>query len=253
MPTCSTRAVPPDRAGLFDRALIHPAFRDSNIGSSVTSRNFSLPRERCLDVVPSCDAPAIPVPRPYVATGMLAPTSCTHRPLPPLPANYDDLEAPLPHDEEIDDVTILPLCIERRESAVKQSTKDVDVESGKNSGPKPGAFNNTPVQPTYMSKAEQVITGIEAEQHVQEVTQEAAPSMENSCPESPNTELQTPQTPTHLIAPAIVVQEPTPTTPKSIQYPAPTLAGISTIRLVSPHLELPAMTGHCPRRQKSGR
>ncbi|KAG9711308.1 hypothetical protein KCU69_g78, partial [Aureobasidium melanogenum] len=52
-----------------------------------------------------------------------------------------------------------------------------------------------------------------------------------------------------LVTPAIVNQQPTPTTPKLIQYPAATLARTPTIHLVNPYLEIPVMTRYGSRRK----
>ncbi|KAH0346160.1 hypothetical protein KCU83_g7517, partial [Aureobasidium melanogenum] len=246
--------APSDPAGPLDQALIHPAFRDYSEGSLNSTRNFSLPRERCLDVMPACNAPVIPVPRPFRATGTISRTMSTHRPLPPLPVEPDSPPTPPPHLEEVNDVTILPLRVQKRDSASGETAvkrpEDVEVKSCEKLRPKPAQFDLTPCYPSFMSEAEKIITGLASEQDSEEVDQDITDEAKSKPLESPSTELQTLQTPLHLVTPAIVVQQLTHTTPKSIQCPAATLARTPTIRLVNPYLEIPAMTGYGSRRKK---
>ncbi|KAG9711310.1 hypothetical protein KCU69_g77, partial [Aureobasidium melanogenum] len=170
-------AAPSNPAGPLDQALIHPAFRDYNEGSLNSTHDSSHPREGCMDVMSACNAPAIPVPRPYLATGTISRTMSTHRPLPPLPVEPNNAPAPPPHLEEVSEVTILPLRVQKRNStasdtAVKRTPDDVDVKSAEKPGPKPGDFDMTPGYPFPMSEAEKAITGLASEQDIQEVDQE---------------------------------------------------------------------------------
>ncbi|KAG9857945.1 hypothetical protein KCU98_g504, partial [Aureobasidium melanogenum] len=251
--TVLNRAASANPARPLDQALIHPAFRDYNQGSLNSTRNLSLPREHCSDVTFPATAPVIPVPGPYVPTGIITRSISAHRPLPPLPAKPDDAPVPPPHVEnvKVNDVTILPLRIQKRdsatsESAVKRPEDVVDVKTVGKIGPKPGAFDATPVDLSSISEAEKIITGVGAEQSIEEEDQVRVEPTESGR----GIESQAPQTPIHLVAPIIVVQQPTPTTPKSIQYPAATLATTPTIRLVSPYLEIPGRTGYGSRRKK---
>ncbi|KAH0365918.1 hypothetical protein KCU65_g5714, partial [Aureobasidium melanogenum] len=251
LPTLSYRTAPTHPTVPFDETPIHPAFRGCSNGSANSTRNFSLPRERCLDVVPPTNGPVIPIPGPYVATGIVSRVTSTCRPLPPLPLKDDNAPVPPPHLEKVTDMTILPLRIHKRESAsadtaVKRVCDDVDVEPTGGLSPQPGYFDKTPGYPHSMSEAEKVITGVAAEQNVEEDDRE----IKDKPIEDPATEPQLPQTPTHLLAPIIVVQQATPTTSSFSDYPTAPLAGTSTIRLVSQYLELPTKTGHGGRRKK---
>ncbi|KAG9760161.1 hypothetical protein KCU73_g3032, partial [Aureobasidium melanogenum] len=244
-PILLNRAAPSNPAGSLDRALIHPAFRHYSEGSLSSTRNFSQLRERCLDIMPACNAPAISVPRPDLATDTISRTMSTHRPVPPLPAESDNAPAPLPHLEEVNDITILPLHIQKRDSATDETAVKLPEDVVEKAGSKPGAFDATPIDLSSMSEAEKIITGHAAEQDIQEEIQARVEPNE-----SDRTESQTPQTPDQLVAPIIVIQEATPTTPKSIQYPRTTLAKTPTIPLVNPYLEIPAMTRHGSHRKK---
>ncbi|KAG9606357.1 hypothetical protein KCU97_g66, partial [Aureobasidium melanogenum] len=166
--------APSDPAGPLDQALIHPAFRDYSEGSLNSTRNFSLPRERCLDVMPACNAPASPIPRPYLATDTISRIMNTHRPLPPLPFEPNNAPTPPPHLEVVSDVTIFPLCIQKRDSAtsetaVKRSEDVVNIKSDEVLESKPARFNSGPGYPSSMSEAEKIIIGLASEQDIQEV------------------------------------------------------------------------------------
>ncbi|KAG9516525.1 hypothetical protein KCV07_g6733, partial [Aureobasidium melanogenum] len=171
-----------------------------------------------------------------------------HRPLPPLPAEPDNAPAPLSHLEEVNDVTILTLHIQKRDSATGETavklSEDVEVKSGAKPGPKSRVFNITPVDLSIISEAEKIITGVGAEQILEQEQTRVEPT-ENDRPES-----QAPQTPDQLVAPIVVIQQATSTTPKSIQYPGTTLARTPTIRLVNPYLKIPVMTRHGSHRKK---
>lgn len=254
-PTHVNGAAPSDRAGPLNQALVHPAYRDYNMSSLDSTRNFSLPRERCLDPATPANTPAIPIPHAYVATGIISSDMSTRRPLPPLPVEPNDIPVPPSRLEEVNDMTVLPLRVQKREcavidTAVTPPVHGCDVKSEEKPKSMPGDHDKIPVQFTHISMAEQIITGVAADQYPKDIDHETAKSIEKSLPEGPEVELQAPQTPARLVAPAIFVQQPTPTTPKVIDYPSATLAETSTIRLVSPFLEIPAMTGRCPRRKK---
>lgn len=241
-------AAPSYPAAPLDQALIHPAFRDYNEGSLNSTRNFTQLRERCLDFMPACNAPAKSVPRPNLATDTISRTMSIHRPLPPLPAEPDNAPAPPSHLEEVNDVTILTLHIQKRDSATGETavklSEDVEVKSGAKPGPKSRVFNITPVDLSLISEAEKIITGVGAEQILEQKQTRVEPT------ENDRTESQAPQTPDQLVAPIIVIQQATPTTPKSILDPGTTLAKTQTIRLVNPYLEIPAMTRHGSHRKK---
>ncbi|KEQ58661.1 uncharacterized protein M437DRAFT_88431 [Aureobasidium melanogenum CBS 110374] len=246
LPTLLSHSGPPKPS------LIHPAFRDSNKNSP---RNFPLPRERCLDITTPDNAPAIPVPDPYAATGMILRDSQTHRPLPPLPVKSAEAPAPPTHLEKVNDVTVLPLRIQKREiasvdTAVMRLCDAVEVESVESAAPKSGDFDKTPGHPHSMSEAEKIITGVGAERYHEQDDQENTEPAESKPLEHLVTEHQVPQTPIHLAAPVIMIQQPTPTTPKSNEYPAATLPNTPTIRLVSQYLEIPTKIGHGTRRKK---
>lgn len=218
------------------------------MGSLNGTRNFSIPRERCLDISPPADALSIPVPAPYVATGMDLRNTSICRPLPPLPVETNNVPAPPPHLEGVNDMTVFSLRIQKRESAVvdtaiKPGDDAIDVESIEKAELKSGAFDKTPAQLTHMSMAEQIITGVAAAHNYKEENDFLTDEVKNNSGESHENELQAPRTPARLIAPAIVIQQPTPTTPKSFDCPSATSTK-TTIRLVSPFLEIPAMTGH---------
>ncbi|KAH0384077.1 hypothetical protein KCU92_g4767, partial [Aureobasidium melanogenum] len=246
-PILLNRAAPSNPAGSLDRALIRPAFRHYSEGSLSSTRNFSQPRERVLDIMPACNASVIPISRPYSATGTISRTMSIHRPLPPLPVEPNNLPKPPPRLEEVNDVTILPLRIQKRDSATGETavklSEDVVVESGEKPGPKSGVFNTTPVDLSVISEAERIITGLASEQDYHGIDQDITFA-------STTNETQAPQTPARLDTPIILVQQATPTTPKSIQYPVAALEKTSTIRLVSPLLELPGRSGHGYRRKK---
>ncbi|KAG9753021.1 hypothetical protein KCU73_g5972, partial [Aureobasidium melanogenum] len=243
-PILLNRAAPSSPAGPLDLALIHPAFRDYNEGSLNSTRNFSLPKKRCLDVMSTCNASAIPIPRPYPATGTISCTMSIHRPLPSLPVEPNNAPKPPPRLEEVDNVTTLPLNIQKRDSATDKTAVKLPEHVVEKAGSRPGAFDATPVDLSSMSEAEKIITGVGAEQIIEQEQTRVEPT------ENDRTESQAPQTPDQLVAPIIVIQQATPTTPKSIQYPGTTLAKTPTIRLVNPYLEIPAMTRHGSHRKK---
>ncbi|KAH0170405.1 hypothetical protein KCU67_g2657, partial [Aureobasidium melanogenum] len=243
-PILLDRAAPSSPAGFFDRALIDPAFRHYSEGSLSSTRNFSQPRERCLDIMPACNAPAISVPRPDFATDTISRTMSTRSPLPPLPAESDNAPGPPPHFEEVNNVTILSLRIQKRDSATDKTAVKLPEHVVEKAGSRPGAFDATPVDLSSMSEAEKIITGVGAEQIIEQERTRVEPT------ENDRTESQAPQTPDRLVAPIIVIQQATPTTPKSIQYPGTTLAKTPTIRLVNPYLEIPATTIHGSHRKK---
>lgn len=101
LPTVLNRAASSNPARPLDQAFIHPAFRDYNQDSLNSTRNFSLSRERCSDVAFPASAPVIPVPGPYIATGIITRSISAQRPLPPLPAKPDDAPVPPPHVEDV--------------------------------------------------------------------------------------------------------------------------------------------------------
>ncbi|KAG9528145.1 hypothetical protein KCU93_g4561, partial [Aureobasidium melanogenum] len=254
-PILLNRAAYSSPAKPLDLALIHPAFRDYNEGSLNSPRNLSLPRERCLDVTPPTNAAAIPIPRAYLATDTISRTMSTYRPLLPLPVELGNAPTPPPHLEEVNEVSILRLRIAKRDSATSQTVVErpeivVAIKSEEKPGSKSGAFDTTPSCPYSMSEAEKIITGLVSEQDIQEVDQNITNEVECKPIGSPTTETQAPQTPARLDTPIILVQQATPTTPKSIQYPVAALEKTLTIRLVSPFLELPGRSGHGSRRKK---
>lgn len=145
-------------------------------------------------------------------------------------------------------MTVFPLRIQTRgstvvDTSIKPDDDDVDVQSVEKAGPKPGAFDKTPTYLAHMSMAEQIITGVAAAHNYKEEHDDLTDAVKDNSGESHKTELQAPRTPTRLVAPAIIIQQPTPTTPKSSDCPSATSTK-TTIRLVSPFLEIPAMTGH---------
>ncbi|KAK5999421.1 hypothetical protein QM012_005546 [Aureobasidium pullulans] len=282
--------------------LIHPAFRECYKDSLDATRNFSLPRERCLDIVTPANAPTIPIPGAYVATGIVSRIMSTCRPLPQFPVDSEDIPARPTQLAGINDVTILPLRIQKRDSISihtdgEQSTNISDVKSlkshdkahshispttearGATTGhaaksnsenfdnvkqPDPSLavkalerseflsadFDKPPTLYAHMSMTEQIITGIVAEQYFEDIDQKSAKSFEGQPPQSPDIKLETPKTPARLTAPTIIIQQPTLTTPESIEYPAATVSGTPITRVVDPFLEIPTMTGRGSRRKK---
>ncbi|KAH0146778.1 hypothetical protein KCU67_g12112, partial [Aureobasidium melanogenum] len=89
-----------------------------------------------------------------------------------------------------------------------------ELKNNEKAGSRPGAFDATPVDLSSMSEAEKIITGVGAEQSIEQDQARVEPT------ENDRTESQAPQTPDQLVAPIIVIQQATPTTPRSIQYPA---------------------------------
>lgn len=205
LPTLLSHPGPPKPS------LIHPAFRDFNNGSLNSPRNFALPRERCLDITTPDNAPAIPVPDPYAATGMILRDSQTHRPLHPLPVKSAEAPAPPTHLEKVNDVTVLPLRIQKRESAsadtaVMRVCDAAEVESVESAAQKTGDFDKTPGYPHPMSEAEKIITGVGAERYHEKDGQENTKPAESKPLEHLVIEHQVPQTPIHLAAPVIMIQ-----------------------------------------------
>lgn len=171
LPTLSSHSGPPKPS------LIHPAFRDFSNGSLNSPRNSFLPRERYLDIATPDNAPAVPVPDSYAATGMILRDSKTLRPLPPLPVKSAEAPAPPTHLEKVNDVTVLPLRIQKREiasvdTAVMRLCDAVEVESVESAAPKSGDFDKTPGHPHSMSEAEKIITGVGAERYHEQDDQE---------------------------------------------------------------------------------
>jgi hypothetical protein len=88
--------------------------------SSQALRNFSLPRERCLDASPMVSARPLPVPPPYVATGLSCTAQNKPRPLPALPSKVPNTQTALSDPQIIDEVVIQPLKI-RKISSMRSS------------------------------------------------------------------------------------------------------------------------------------
>ena len=109
-------------------------------------RNFSLPRERCLDVAPPVSTRALPTAPQYIATGIVSSAQHVIRSLPTPPFCGTDDEVPAPTDQQVEDLVVQPLdiCkIQKRKSQmlVKAATKErlsqslamhLTVEAGSN-------------------------------------------------------------------------------------------------------------------------
>jgi hypothetical protein len=231
-------------------------------------RNFSLPRERCLDASPIVSARPLPIPPPYVATGINCTPQDKPRPLPVLPAKAHDPQRSLSDPQIIHEFVVKPLNI-RKVSSVRSS---LTLENA----PKPEPSNTKSIEearwgvkplfdplsfefefPDAADSQSTIIilpdVGSDDAQpfdagsiiHLASgmMGTETPAETTNMIVEESYLETAGLKTPQHLIAPTIHIQAPTPTTPASSIAPGTNYDGKNittpTVRLVGPYLEVP--------------
>lgn len=156
---CACRVLPSrvEKSGLVDEAasvitsrvklccfdllvqppLCHPVSLTHITTSAQTGslRNFSLPRERCLDVVPPVSTRATPVPPQYIATGIISSAQHDTPPLPTPPLCSTDDEVPSPTDQQIEDFVVQPLDIRKIQKRKSQTLYKLAVNQERLSEP----------------------------------------------------------------------------------------------------------------------
>lgn len=232
-------------------------------------RNFSLPRERCLDDSPTIISRPLPIPPPYIATGICSNTCEKPRPLPALPNKVYDPRRHLSCPEIINDVIIQPLRIQKnnsiRQSLPLENTAQAETPADSVTGVAgsktkllSNASNFEFDVPDASSSQDTIIyfpslTTDETEPTVsassttcpfiQDVQTEITDHIDELLVEQSVIQPTAPITPQHLAAPAIHIQAPTPTTtnapvtPDAYQYGKH--VSTPTIRLVNSFLEVP--------------
>jgi hypothetical protein len=225
-------------------------------------RNFSLPRERCLDIMPAGIGRPLPIPPPYVAKGILSSVPGAVRPLPALPEEYN-LELPSPtQDKMVGEFIIQPLKIRKTSSCdIKLAKKPVPTVSQTEQFAVPSTTDATSsVGPSPILRGRDswlMTTNCSRSEASQEDGLETAGSNDESTTtpivEEAPAYLPVSRPLEHLIVPSIQVQRPTPTpsvAPDSPKGSFTTNSRSSTIRVVSCHLEVPEKIHHGSLRRK---
>jgi hypothetical protein len=106
---------PPDleRQGLTKPSELYISPNVPVITTTRPLRNFTLPRERCLNPLPVNSTRSLPIPPPYVATGMISGKLDKSRPLPALPNEVHDPHSLVTHTQLDNRFVIRPLRIKK--------------------------------------------------------------------------------------------------------------------------------------------
>jgi hypothetical protein len=220
-------------------------------------RNFSLPRERCLDASPNITARPLPIPPPYLAIGI---TSVV-RPLPAIPNQTNDDQSSLSEGQMVDEFVIQPLRIR------KTSSSNINLASKPLPGVSQAEQFTVPSTIDAMSSVRSfsclrdnqswpITTGCLTHDTSQEAVDDTTKSSDKSSTTPDDAALSLPALPDpakSLNTPIIKIQQPTPTPSPAPESPTPSIkdnSRHSTIRVVSSHLQVPAKVHHSSLRRK---
>lgn len=220
-------------------------------------RNFSLPRERCLDTLPASNERELHIPRIHVATGLASSDQVQLRRLPSPPTSDEDTSIDSAHGQIIQEFVVQPLDLRKIHRRKSQLLLEPTVKECR--------FNTRP-----MKLAVEIVSGITffpalaSEVEHDPVTSINSPSMR------PGHDIKTddagelaellieeslvhhgaPQPSEPLTSHAVEIQQPAPTIPaaaecsKALEVPDTTSPEPSTIRLVDSVEKLPHKPDH---------
>jgi hypothetical protein len=222
-------------------------------------RNFSLPRERCLDIMPAAIVGPLPIPPPYVAKGIIS----SGRPLPAIPNKANSVLSSLSQGQIVGEFIIQPLKIRKisrnnikpllevsdtEELSVCHTTDVMSSVESFTSGESLSTMESCECWP--------ITTNCSTPEASQEdVTKTTEPSDKSSTtPDDAALPLPAlPDPAKSLITPTIKIQQPTPSpspAPESPKTSTKNNSRPSTIRIVSSHLEVPGKVHHSSLRRK---
>jgi hypothetical protein len=216
-------------------------------------RNFSLPRERCLDTMPAAPARPLPIPPPYVAKGIIS----SGRPLPAIPNKANNEQSSLSQDKMIGEFIIQPLKIRKTSQSNTKPLLEVSHAEELTVYPTTDATSSLgPFSNLKDSESWPIATNCSSHEDSQEEEPETAESSDELKPMPVDAKPTLPAIPhpmESLTTPTIKIQQPTPTPSPAPESPKASITASShstTIRIVSSHLEVPKRIHHSSLRRK---